>query len=261
MAQIINTDGIVLKRTEAGDSGFYLKVLSPVYGTIDVTARGAKKQGAKNSAASQLLACSGMSLSVSKGRYYLESSEIINSFYNVRLDVVKLSLAAYFSQIILTVCTENQSAQDIYRLFTNSLYMLGKDDTDPEFIRFIFEMRIMGDIGFLPRLLGCAECYRTEPIMYFSPKSGIFLCPDHLGDKHGFIGLSASAMEAMRYVCLKDMEHLFSFRLSEKALRTLTQISEKYIILQLDREFDTLSYYKRILSDMYTVCPPDPSPQ
>lgn len=246
MSSILNTDVIVLSRTETGDSGFYLKALSPDLGLIDINARGVKKQGAKNSPASQLFACSRMSLSLSKGRYYIDSSTVTKVFYPLRLDIRLFSLASYFAQAIIGLTTENQTARDIYRLLANSLYMLSERGSDPEFIRFIFQMRFMGDIGFLPGLLGCDVCYETHPVMYFSIETGRLFCREHIPADMPLREVSASMVEALRYVCLSPIEKVFNFKLSDRARDALAALSEDYLIYHTERKFDTLDFYKNM---------------
>ena len=248
---MITTDAVVISRREAGDSGYYLTVLSPDMGLVDVTVRGAKKYGASNSAASQLFSCSRLCLSQSRGRYYINSSEPVNSFYGIRLDVEKLALASYFAQIVRYAATENQTARDVYRLFTNSLYMLSDRSAPCAFVKFVFEMRLAADLGMMPQLLGCADCYRTEPKMYFLIKDGILLCPHdaHIRvvyDAPDNVMMTAGMIEAMRFVCLSDMERIFSFRVSDEALAVLGDVSERYIAVHLDRHFDTLDFYRSL---------------
>lgn len=248
---MIHTDGIVIDRTEAGDTGFYLKVLSPDKGLIDVTVRGAKKQNSANGAASQLFACSHMSLSLSKGRYYMSGSEPIRTFYGIRLDIEKLSLAAYFSEVIRHTVTGEQTAGDIYRLFANSLYMLSEKEADNRFVKLVFEMRSCADLGMLPRLIGCDECYKTEPKMYFLIDEGILLCPKHMDTRHRYAGpyavlVTAGMVEALRHICLSDMGSVFSFKLSDRALDTLSPLAERYIEYHTGRHYDTLDYYRKV---------------
>ena len=249
---VTDTDGIVIDRMESGDTSYYLRVLSPDKGLIDVTARGVKKQGSANSAASQLFACSHMTLAQSKGRYYLSGSEIIRSFYGIRLDIEKLALAAYFSEIIRHTVTGEQTARDIYRLLTNSLYMLSEKDASKTLVKLVFELRLCAEMGMMPRLIGCDECYRTEKKMYFLIHEGIFLCPKHMDTRVVYPGpytvmVTEGMVEAMRYICLSDAGKLFSFSLSDAALNVLSDISEHYLEYHAGKHFDTLDYYKKIL--------------
>ncbi len=245
------TEGAVVYVKELRDNDRLIKVLSPELGLIEITAKGAKKQNSSNNSATQLFACAKFCFNERSGRYYLNSSEPVRIFYGLRLDIKKLSLASYFAEIIMYTVTEGQSAGDVYRLFMNSLYMLSEKNADCDFVKFIFEMRMTADLGMMPALLGCDECYRSDEEMIFQIKKGIFLCREHAytrlvhEDSYNY-AVTEGMLEAMRFVCLSDMDRIFSFRVSDKALKILCRISELYAQEQLNRYFKTLSFYKSL---------------
>lgn len=250
---LTTTEGTVISVREQGDNDLILKVLSPEMGLIEITCKGVKKQNASGRAAAQLFACSKLCFNERNGRYYLNSSEPIRSFYGLRLDMKKLSLASYFAEMISYTVTEGQSANDIYRLFMNCLYMITERNASCDFIKFIFEMRVTADLGMMPGLLGCHECYCGcgEKPLYFLIDRGIFLCREHLRSAsqlyNGYTEeVTAGMLEAMRFVCLSDIGSIFNFRVSEQSLERLCSISERYASEQLNRYFKTLDFYKNI---------------
>ena len=252
MSNIFHTDGIVLKTFPCGDSGLYLKLLTPERGIIDVTARGVKKQNASNKAVSQLFCAASYSISISKGRYYLNSGEIKSSFFGISGDIERLALASYMSEVLQASVTENQSANDIYRLVANTFYMLAKGALPAEQLKFIFEMRLMGDIGFLPDVVGCAECYKTEKNMYFLPLEEKFYCHTHAfaagyGEDVQRLPLTDSALEAMRFVLFTPIERLFNFKLADRSLKQAAAASENYLLCRMERGFQTLDIYKGLI--------------
>lgn len=248
---LITTEGAVISSRDEGENGRYIKVLSPDMGIIDIQAKGAKKLGSGNNASTQLFACSRFCVKERSGRYYLNSSEPVKTFYGLRTDIKKLSLASYFAQVITYTVTAGQSARDIYRLFLNCLYMLSEKDAECSLVKFVFEMRLVSELGMIPQLLGCRECYKSDRELNFFIRHGYFLCGEHMdsGDetvKSKIIPLSPGMFEAIRYVCLSEPGRLFSFKLSEKALETLGRISESYLQEQIERHFDTLDFYRSI---------------
>ena len=253
---LITTEGTVISLREQGDNDRIIKVLSPEMGLIEITAKGAKKQNSSNNSATQLFACGKYCFNERNGRYYLNSSEPARIFYGLRLDIQVLSLASYFAEIISCVVTEKQSARDVYRLFMNCLYMLSEKKADCRFIKFIFEMRITADLGMMPDLFGCHKCYRSEDVeLNFVVDRGIFVCTNHM-DLQGvkftpyLFLVSYGEFEAIRFVCLSEIDKIFNFKLSESALEKLGKISELYARVQLDKNFKTLNFYKEIESQV-----------
>ena len=248
---LITTEGAVISVRDAGDNGKYIKVLSPKMGLIDISVKGAKKLTSGNNAAAQLFACGKFCFRERGGRYYLNSSEPVKIFYGLRLDMQKLALASYFAEIISYTVTESQSANDVYRLFMNSLYLISEKGADCDFVKFVFEMRITSELGMLPALLGCDECFRSDIPLYFNIRKGIFLCEEHMRARgispDGMTVLISTGMfEAMRFVCLSEPDRIFSFRLSEDALKKLGRVSEIYMRERFERHFKTLDFYRSL---------------
>lgn len=246
---LITTEGAVISVRDAGDNDRFITVLSPEMGLIDISVKGAKKLSSGSNSSTQLFACAKYCFRDRSGRYYLNSCEPVKTFYGLRLDMKKLSLASYMAEVIRCTVTSGQTARDIYRLFMNCLFMLSEKDTDCALVKFVFEMRLTAELGMIPDLLGCAECYRSDVPLRFLIKKGIFLCPEHyLSDSPNAYDreLTQGMFEALRYVCLSDMSKLFSFRVTDSALTELGRISELYILTRLERGFKTLEFYNSL---------------
>lgn len=250
---LITTQGVVISVRDAGDNDRYITVLSPEMGLIDISVKGAKKLSSGNNASTQLFACSKFCFRERSGRYYLNSSEPVKIFYGLRLDMQKLALASYFSEIISCAVTSGQTAKDVYRLFLNSLYMISEKSADCAFVKFVFEMRVTADLGMMPGLLGCDECIRSDIPLFFLIKQGIFLCDAHMQTRVLYpnkynVEVTPGMFEALRFVCLSELDRIFSFRLSDKALKALGEISELYAQEHFERHFKTLDFYKSVSS-------------
>lgn len=248
---LITTEGAVISVRDAGDNDRFITILSPEMGLVDISVKGAKKLNSKSNSSTQLFACAKYCFNERSGRYYLNSCEPVKTFYGLRLDMQRLSLASYMAEIISYTVTSGQSANDVYRLFMNSLYLLSEKGADCAFVKFVFEMRIAADLGMMPNLLGCDECYRSDCTLCFLIKRGIFLCYDHMEtrvvyhDKYN-VDVTAGMFEAIRFVCLSDMSRIFNFRVSGDALLKLGYISELYAQVHFDRHFKTLDFYNSI---------------
>ncbi len=249
---LTTTQGVVIAVTDLKENDRIIKVLSPDMGLIDISAKGAKKQSSSFNSTTQLFSCAKYCFNERGGRYYLNSSEPVKIFYGLRLDMQKLALASYLANILRYAVTEGQTANDVYRLFLNCLYLISEKNASCDFIKFIFEMRVTADLGMMPALLGCMDCNRSLDVqLYFLIKRGIFLCDYCMEQRHEFenrytVPVTDGMLEAMRFVCLADMDRIFNFRVSDEALKKLGYISELYAQEQLNAYFDTLSFYKQV---------------
>ena len=168
------------------------------------------------------------------------------------MDIKKLALAEYFAEIIGHCTTTGQTAKDIMRLFLNTLHFLSEDLRSCEFLKSVFELRFMSEIGLLPQLIGCRECYKYQAEeMYFLVDRACLLCGEHLAFKeleenYYHIRITNSVLEAMRFICLSEQERLFNFRLGDKSMELLNEITEKYVLARIDANFKSLDFYKKV---------------
>lgn len=241
--------GLVLRERSLGENGKFLDILTDSAGLLEVAAKGVKKQNSKNASVSQSFCYATYCLSENKGRYILNSAEPIRTFYDVSRDIEKFALANYFAEMTLYVATQDRTNFEVLRLILNSLHFLTTSSRNPMLLKAIFEMRLMSEIGLIPNLIGCCECLRyTAPQMQFDLKGGRLFCESCFGarDLHDVEILDERLLHSIRYIALTDMQKLFSLNLTEEYLLPLSNITERYAEIQLDKHFHTLDFYKSL---------------
>ena len=248
--------GLVIAERNYGENDRFIDILTAEYGVIEICVKGARKLTGKNNASTQLFAYAKFCFNKRNDRYYLNSSELVRVFYQLRLDMKKLALAEYFTEISRFCVTTGQTAKDIMRLLLNSLHFLSEDLRTCEFIKSVFEMRFMTEIGMYPQLIGCRDCYKYDlDEMYFMIDRSFLLCEEHFysrGYEESYynVRISRAVFKTLQFICLPDdMEKIFSFRLGEESLRQLNEITEKYILAHIDGRFKALEFYKQICGE------------
>ncbi len=251
---MITVTGLVVSERVAGESDKYITVFTETHGTIDITVKGANKITGRNHATTQLFTYSKFCINESRKRFYLDSSELIRDFYDLRLDIKKLSLACYFAEIVKFTATisDTQREKNIMRLLLNSLHLLCGSKHSCEFVKAVFELRFMCEIGFMPEVIGCHYCYDfSAEKYYFILNKGYFVCmkdfyENDSTDNSTRISVGQSHLKTMQFICLSDMEKLFSFKISEQLQSQLSNITESYLRYHLSSDFKTLRYYKSV---------------
>ena len=114
-------------------------------------------------------------------------------------------------------------------------------------VKAVFELRTACIAGFLPDLRGCVICGREDPDR-FNITQGVLQCAScRSEDANGIrMPLSTGLLNAMRYICSADPKRLFSFRLSGESYTELSQITESYLTMRLERGFSALDFYKSL---------------
>lgn len=239
--------GIVLKERAVGENGKFIDILTAENGVIELTVKGAKKINSQFLSSTQLFAYSEFCYSESGKYRFLNSTEPIRIFYNLRNSLSKVSLACYFAEV-LRYCAEPQPDNNILRLFLNTLHFLEKDLRDERLLKSIFELRLMSEIGFMPDIVGCRDCGIFEPNeALFSMKDGCFFCKNCFsGNPNEFYSINISVLSSVRHILLTDFDRLFNFRISENSMNILSDFTEKYLSFCLERTFRTLDFYKSL---------------
>jgi DNA repair protein RecO (recombination protein O) len=83
--------------------------------------------------------------------------------------------------------------------------------------------------------------------MYFSLKAGVITCGKcHRENEGPTAVLTSGVLAALRHTIYAPFPKLFSFELSEEGQRMLESASERYVLTQLERNFKTLDFYRRV---------------
>lgn len=249
---LLTTMGVVIGERVYGENDKFIDVFTKDYGIIEVTVKGGRKLNSKNASATALFSYSKFCVNKRGERYYLNSSEIENTFYDLRLDVKKLALASYFAELLkYTVLSydSDKSYEIILKLFLNTLYYLEKDTHKILLLKSVFEFRLLSEIGLIPNLIGCCLCNAySDHKMHFDILEGKLYCDNCFSGTDGYntISLDESTLSALRHISLSDMNILFNIKVSDRLLSELNKITDRYTLAHINRNFKTLEYFKKI---------------
>lgn len=236
---------LVLRVTPYNDADAILTLLSQNHGKLTVKARGLRRKNSPLVAPCQLLAYCEFTLFEYRGMYTINEAHSIELFQNLRRDILKLSLGTYFLQVAEVISQEDTPNPELQSLVLNCLYAASKLCVAELQIKAVFELRCICLAGYTPDLHGCYRCNNSVPDR-FNISDGRLECAGCRDPESNGIRLPVSygVIEAMRYICFCDSKKLFAFQVGEDTLISLTQITESYLLTQLERGFSTLDFYK-----------------
>ena len=239
--------GLVLRVSVYNDTDALLSVLTHTHGKITLKARGLRSKNSPLAATCQLLAYSEFTLFRSKDIYIINEARSVSLFHNLRTDLTKLSLGTYFAQVAEVICQEDMPSPQILSLVLNSLFALTELSLSERFIKSVFEIRCACLAGYTPDLSACYQCGNEYPDM-LNLKEGRLECNRcRMFDEGGIrMPLTVGALDAMRYITECEPQKIFSFRIDESSLASMSQIAESYLLTQLERGFSTLDFYKSL---------------
>ena len=223
----INTTGIILREVQYKDTSKILTVLTGSEGKLTVSAHGAYRKTSKLAAVTGLLVFSEMTLLKKKDRWTMTEARSIEQFLGLRNDLKLLSLGTYIAELTEAVADEDSPNPELLPLCLNTLFALSENIKTPDYVKPAFELRLMAISGF-------------EPVLTTGKTS------ENTSYEDGTLSLSKSAYDAAKYILNCEAKKLFSFTLSDSALKELSRSTENYLLAHLDRSFRTLDYYHKI---------------
>ena len=244
----LNTKGLVIRVTPFNDADALLSVLTPNHGKLTVKARGLRRKNSPLTAPCQLLAYAEFTLFEYRNMYTINEAYSLELFSSLRKDLQKLSLGSYFAQAAETIAQEDLPNPELLSLVLNCLHGLSKLDLPELLVKSVFELRSACLAGYTPDLYGCYRCGCESPDR-FDISAGCLECaacrnPESSGLR---MPMTPGVLDAMRYICYCDGKKLFSFRISDQTLESLSYVTESYLSTQLERGFSTLDFYKSLM--------------
>lgn len=249
--EMVTLKGIVIREYPVGENDKFIRIFTRERGVIEASVKGGRKFLSTKAGASQLFAYSLFSLRYGKGRYYLDSCEIIRLFYKIREDLEKLALADYISEVVAYSAGYNEQKEEVMRLLLNIFYFLDKNTREPRLLKSVFELRFMSEIGMMPDIVCCDNCKKyTDTYMYFDILSTKLFCNECHSSNHSssMLKINESVLKALRHIVFADFNRLFNFRMSDNNMKTLSDITEKYLLAHMNRGFKTLEFYKSLVN-------------
>lgn len=251
----ISTKGIILRDMPLKESDKFITILTPDLGRISVYCNGIRSIKSLFLTSTMPLCYDEFQLFKKGDKFWLKEAAVIESFSELREDIILNSLAQYFAELAYDVTVENDyiGSREILSLILNSLYALSIKKWDKDLIKAVYELRLVSICGMMPDTDVCNICSLDKRDVYLSLSGGVIVCGDCL-DKDGIdyqsgnmIHITPAALDAIRYVTSCPAKKIFSFKIPERDFVSFTIAVEGYTLAQLERSFPTLDYYKELL--------------
>ncbi len=239
-------EGLVIKEMDVGESDRLVTLFTREAGIIKAFAAGAKNIKSKKAAATNLLTYSSFTILNKKGTYRIYEATPKASFFTVGSNIEMLALEQYFCELALVFGENENPNEELLRLILNSLHFLTKEKRYPPMIKAITELRTAAVCGYMPNLVACQGCGKFEDsIMFFSMENGALYCGEcrHAADS---LPVSKTVLSALRHIVFSEFKNLYSFNIPESDADYLSGITEKYITVQTDYDFQALKFFNSI---------------
>jgi DNA repair protein RecO (recombination protein O) len=216
----IKLRGLVLREFETGEADKRLLLLCKGQGRVMAYARGARKPRSKFIAAAQIFTYSDYILAEGRGFYSVAQADVIENFYNLRLDYDRLNAAHEIVSVCEKNLLEDSNCDELLLLTLKSLSNLAKGKIVPNQILSVFLLRFFDLYGLRPNADACAVCGERSGKFFWGTEG--LLC-----EKHGMgISLSPAAVAAISFILNSGLSQSFLFDAHEKVLEELNSATQ-----------------------------------
>lgn len=258
-------DGLILKESPIGDNDKLLTLLTAQEGRLTMTAKGARSMRSKVLSVCRLFTYGNFEYYEKNERRWLSGGSVNESFFGLCSELEAFTLASYLSEIAYEITGEGVEAEEILRMTLNSFYCLENQKKPLWQIKAAYELFAVRVSGMSPDLSDCTVCGAADKSEYWlDVMNGAILCPecmkkrgigsvipevDEYSTRNILLPISASALEAMRYIMTAPVRRIFAFTVKdEESADMLCRAAEVYLVNHLERNFETLDFYKKVSS-------------
>ena len=245
----VTVKGIVLRTVQYGDFDKLCTILTE-QGKIFFKARGIRSIINKNAAGCQTFVYSEFQLEKKAEKYYLKTARPLFTTVKAGSSIGTIALASYFAELCEDTALDAETGKMTLKLLMNALYLLGKGDRPEKLIKAVFELRLLAAGGLMPLLDACSVCGKAsegEDFMWFRLLEGDLVCGDcRSREDENRMRLSRSTVLLIRRTVSVPEEEAYAVRVEENTLREFSRFCERYLIVQLDRNYPSLKFYKEV---------------
>jgi len=218
------TKGINLKSLPYGESNKILTIFTFDFGKISAIAKGARKTTSKFGVRMDSFACNDLMIAHGSSLDLISQCETIDTFYELRSNLILLEKAGYMCRIVNEVSTNKIKNEKLFDLLFSCLSML-KNGVNPEFVAALFDIRLMDIEGVFPTLDRCVKCHKTVPgnirNIRFNSDFGGVVCFNCSVKENGNIKIHIDAVKLMAEIRNKEEDGFSDIMFREDVLLEL----------------------------------------
>lgn len=249
---LVETEGIITKEVKFGETSRIVTLLTRDLGKISAIANNVRTGRSRLLGGLFLFSYSKFELFEGRKKsgslYRINEISLKEPFKNIRESIDKMAYASYFAEAANKASREGEPDEELLRLLLNVLYFTDRDICSYSLIKAAFEIKAADILGYAPSFEKCIKCGKEEELLYFDPEGGGVCCSGcgKLLKKHYVLNNTVRSLWS--YIQKSSLKNAVSLEASEETLSYLTSLTENYLQQQLDCEFKTLDFLKKVIN-------------
>ena len=244
--RLYKTEAVILRDRKLGEADRILTIYTPTLGKFDVKARGVRKTTSRLSGHLQPLTQCMLQLAQGHSGDVVTGVETLESYRQMRADLVRLSLGLYAAELTNRMTAEHAHSFPTYRLVVDTLGRLDAG-AGPTALRF-FEMRLLDLSGFRPELDRCVGCGKPlDPVdNFFAPIAGGAVCRGCVPGLAGPRVLTVHGLKVLRLLQRGSYNDVARVRVTGELADEVERHLRSHIITVLERDVNSAAFIERL---------------
>ncbi|WP_181736540.1 DNA repair protein RecO [Thermoactinomyces mirandus] len=238
-------EGIVLKARDYGESNQILTVFTRHQGKIAIMARGSKKTRSRFGAVTEPFTQAHFVTFGTGNIVTLSQADLIKSHHLLRSDLLLTAYGAYWVELIDKTTEDKEPHPPLYEMLVLLLNRL-EQETDPDILTFILELRILKMAGYTPVLDRCVSCHAGQRPVRFSIRQGGFLCENCQAQDPKAIPVSNASVRILRILLHVDLRRLGEVKIRQETRQQLEKVIRSFIDEYLPVRLKSLHLLKQL---------------
>jgi len=240
---LYRVEGIVIRSMDYGEGNKIITLCTESGGKVGVLVRGAKKPKSRHAALVQPFTYGQYVYFRNTGLGTLNAGEIIESYHELREDLVKASYASYACELLDRVLQDEETGTFWFKQLKACLQAL-KEEKDPVVITSLYEMKILQASGYGPQFDECISCNQERPDeqLFISPRLGGVLCRACKHFDPPAMSVSPKALKLLRLFAQMDLQRLGNISVSESTRDEIKKLMRAFMDHQLGLNLKSRSF-------------------
>ncbi|WP_336761936.1 DNA repair protein RecO [Paenibacillus sp. USHLN196] len=240
---LYRVEGIVIRSMDYGEGNKIITLCTESGGKVGVLVRGAKKPKSRHAALVQPFTYGQYVYFRNTGLGTLNAGEIVESYHELREDLVKASYASYACELLDRVLQDEETGTFWFKQLKACLQAL-KEEKDPVVITSLYEMKILQASGYGPQFDECISCNQERPDeqLFISPRLGGALCRACKHFDPPAMSVSPKALKLLRLFAQLDLQRLGNISVSESTRDEIKKLMRAFMDHQLGLNLKSRSF-------------------
>jgi DNA repair protein RecO (recombination protein O) len=257
----MRAEAIVIKRIDFGEADKILTLYTPFGGKVHAIAKGVRRPTSKLGGHVELFIHSQVLLAKGRNLDIVTQSETINAFRGLREDLRRTGYACYVAELLDRLTEHEGESHATFTLLLDTLRRLD-EGRGPEMAVRLFEMQLLGFLGYRPQLYHCVQCrVKLGPTAnFFSAPAGGALCFDCGHAQPTARAMTANAFKILRLLQSGDYATASRLRVDERLSQELEGIIRSHVTYVLEGDLKSVAVLRSMAASARPVAAGNGSP-